>query len=91
MNARQARNVERWAAEDAAAKVGHTCLLCGGRAVANVDAAGDLIVWDLCGRCNDVFRHTAELVAACMPLVVDGPAAAVLEHVAGQLELDGDR
>jgi hypothetical protein len=69
------------------AAAGHQCLLCGGQAHA-VQGDGEVLIWDLCRPCNDAFTAAAERVAATMPVVVTGPAAAVLEHVAGQLEMD---
>lgn len=66
------------------------CLLCGQPAHVVSETPEEVVVWDLCARCDGVFQLTAARVAAAMPVVVTGPAAAVLEHVAGQLELEDD-
>lgn len=63
------------------------CLLCG-KVCHSRKIHGEWVVWDLCNGCNDVFEATAARVAAAAPLVVDGPCASALEHVAGQLELE---
>lgn len=81
MNARQARDVERWAAQDLAAKGGHVCLLCGGVAHAELDGQ-DLVVWDLCDTCEAAFHF----LAVGLELLEDVDQAAA-EQVAGQLEL----
>lgn len=89
MNARQARDVERWALEDAAAKAGHVCLLCGGRAVVQglePGTHGDghtIDVWELCQTCNSAFHF----LAVGLQLLQDLPAGPTAEQVAGQLEL----
>lgn len=58
----------------------HQCLLCGEEAETFVD---------LCDRCNRTFVATAERVAAAV-LAARLPRGVVVEHVAGQLELDGE-
>ena len=84
MNARQARDVERWALEDAAAKAGHVCLLCGGPAVVMEYHGHPVVdVWDLCQTCNSAFHFLAVGLE-----LLEQTAAAAVEQVAGQLELD---
>jgi hypothetical protein len=84
VNARQARDVERWAAQDLAAKGGHVCLLCGGPAHAELigEHQPELVVWDLCDTCESAFHF----LAVGLELLEDVDQAAA-EQVAGQLEL----
>lgn len=64
------------------------CLLCGKLAhVVSADAT-EVVVWNLCKGCGLAFAEVAERVASTVPLVINGPAARVLELVAGQLELE---
>lgn len=65
-----------------------TCLLCDQPCHVVSETAEELVTWDLCAACDGVFQVTAARVAAAAPLVVTGPAAAALEHVAGQLHLE---
>lgn len=65
-----------------------TCLLCGGAAHVAAETPEEIVVWDLCATCDGVFQLTAARVAAAVPVIVDGTTAAVLERVAGQLELE---
>lgn len=87
MNARQAANTERWALEDAAARQGHSCLLCGGRVPA-FEVDGELHAWELCSACNAAFSAAADRVAAATAARLEGPAAAAVVQLVGQLELD---
>lgn len=76
---------------DPVAGIHYQCLLCGGHAHAFTEDGGHTVtVWELCRPCNDAFVAAAERVAATMPMVHTGPAAAALEVLAGQLELDDE-
>jgi hypothetical protein len=71
------------------AAAGHQCLLCGGQAHA-VQGDGEVLIWDLCQRCNAVFVATAARVAATVVLTVAGARAEAVVQLAGQLELDDE-